>query len=180
MPKSDKPRKRQGPRPWEREERALGKDVEVHKPAMAPPKSLWRHKGKFALATGTVGGTAIMYRHHHAKRSQTVIKYFNPFSGDTVEVSAPSKALPNFSKAYGTGTQLVTVKRTGRQLSNGTTLTHVRKSGMAALPTKVSLKSVKPGHVRLNANQRDAQKLNVFHGKGTSIKTKSPLKLVRR
>ena len=86
-------------------------------------------------------------------------------------------------KADGNGTKLMHVRRTGRQmLSNGTTLTHVRKgfASQAFVNQPASTRMVSAGHSMVNANQRSAQNLQIFRGKNTTIKTKSPLKLVRR
>lgn len=69
----------------------LPKAVEIHKPAMKPPSSVWRHRGKFAAAglagTAAAGGGALILTHHNRKEKAVAKSYFNPFDGETYEVS---------------------------------------------------------------------------------------------
>ena len=149
--------------------------IKFSKPAMN-----WRRAGKFAAAGGVAtGGAAYLY--HQRQKDKTVAKYYDPFSGDTIEFGKTDRSSLPITKADGNGTKLVHVRRTGRQLSNTRTLTHVRKgfASQAFVNQPVSTRMVSTGH-NVNAAQRSAQNLQIFRGKNTTIKTKSPLKLVRR
>jgi hypothetical protein len=47
----------------------------------------WRSKGKFALAGGAAaGGTAYLF-HRRQSQKEPIMKFFNPFTGDTVELA---------------------------------------------------------------------------------------------
>jgi len=156
-------------------ETPTSKPIKFSKPAMN-----WRRAGKFAAAGGVAtGGAAYLY--HQRQKDKTVAKYYDPFSGDTVEFGKTDRSSLPITKADGNGTKLVHVRRTGRQLSNTRTLTHVRKgfASQAFVNQPVSTRMVSTGH-NVNAAQRSAQNLQIFRGKNTTIKTKSPLKLVRR
>ena len=112
------------------------------------------------------------------------------------------KRLEAVGKAYGNSnaSKPIVVKRTGRQLSNGTTLTHVRKA--ANHVAQISLQhgngpGLTPFAPHAMAQQRvdrkefvslkrtgshvsHANKLEVFHAKNPTTKTKSALVLAHR
>jgi hypothetical protein len=153
---------------------------EVHKPAMAPPARsslLWRNKGKFALASGgAAAGTAYAWHRTHPKTDQNtdsrrarVMKIYNPYTGDMVEVG----------KAYGNGTRLLQAKRSGKagrvHERGATKVTKFASHAFANQPVSRVTALVPTGR-----NVSHANDLKVYRGKNLSVKTKSAVSHTRK
>lgn len=111
----------------------------------------WRSKGKFALAGGAAaGGTAFLF-HRRQSQKEPVMKYFDPFTGDTVEFGKSNgPGLPAFaSDAF--ANQKLSPFQSGRPegtVGHGRDLIKVRGQNL-------TLKSSSPVHnVHGNAKNR--------------------------
>lgn len=156
--------------------------VEVHKPAMAPPKSAWRSRGgKFALAVGAGGGAAYLY-HRHVKDLErqaeaTFTKYEAPKEPHRTRAAANVIGGATVGALAGAGAAIPALKlagnRAARQLKGGA-LRGAKRTVKGALYTAAAL-PVAGAAAGAASGSRKNEHLGIgaksYFGKGDTVKT---------